>query len=376
MNYDEEYYCPNCDAILNDQVGFDPNNDTWRCLQCGKELYGDEIYSGENYPDVIWRCDNCGAILNKQYGFSDNYESWECTNCFHENRINEDCIYDSEEDYQNSKTVDFVSSLLVNATESFVKAATSAVKQKIDEENRIEYDKRSEEERKQKIEEEKIKAKQEAERKIKEEKAEARHKKRKTFRKKHWKAYFVLSLVLCLTVFGAYKYWQLSKLRIVGVSSYSVIDKNYEEIENILTKAGFKNIVTIPERDLDGLDLHQECFVSEITINNRNYFDKEDKFPYDSEIIIRYHSAKTVDVPLSSKKIKGMNYNDIKQKLEDLGFVDIELKKDEDLIFGWIHKDGEIESISIDGNKNFDENYNTRIDSKIIITYHTYKSKK
>lgn len=185
-----------------------------------------------------------------------------------------------------------------------------------------------------------------------------------------------MSLVLCLTVFGAYKYWQLSKLRIVGVSSYSVIDKNYEEIENILTKAGFKNIVTILESDLDGLDLHQECFVSEITINNRNYFDKEDKFPYDSEIIIRYHSAKTVDVPLSSKKIKGMNYNDIKQKLEDLGFVDIELKKDEDLIFGWIHKDGEIESISIDGNKNFDENYNTRIDSKIIITYHTYKSKK
>lgn len=32
MNYDEEYYCPNCDAILNDQVGFDPNNDSWRCL--------------------------------------------------------------------------------------------------------------------------------------------------------------------------------------------------------------------------------------------------------------------------------------------------------------------------------------------------------
>ena len=76
----------------------------------------------------------------------------------------------------------FVSSLLVNATESFVKLLTSAVKQKIDEENRIEYEKRSEEERKQKIEEEKIKAKQEAERKIKEEKAEARHQKRKTFR--------------------------------------------------------------------------------------------------------------------------------------------------------------------------------------------------
>jgi len=376
MDFDEEYYCPNCNAILNDQDGFDPQDSTWRCTECGKELFGDDIYSGDNFPGVIWRCDNCGAILNKQCGFSDNSDSWECTNCYHENQINEKSIYDSEEDYQNSKTVDFVSSLLVNVTKSFVKGAASAVKQKIDEENRIEREKQLEEEQKQKIKEEKLKAKQEAERRLREEKATARRKKMKAFRKKHWKAYLISILVICLALFGVYEYWQFSKLRVVGVSSYSVIDKNYEDIENKLTEKGFTDILTVPESDLDGQNLQQENLISEITINDKSDFDKDDKFPYDAEIVIHYHSAKIVEIPLSSKEIKGMNYKEIKQKFDDLGFVNIELKKDEDLILGWIHKDGEIESISIDGVEKFDINYSTGIDSKIIITYHTFKSKK
>ena len=88
----EEYFCTNCQAILNDQWGFDPNGGTWTCTQCGQLLMDDDIYDGDNYDGVAWYCDKCGALLNRQYGFSDNYGSWTCTECWHTNSITEDDI--------------------------------------------------------------------------------------------------------------------------------------------------------------------------------------------------------------------------------------------------------------------------------------------
>jgi hypothetical protein len=44
---DEEYYCIECAAILNDQSGFDPENGPWTCTECGEELY---IDNGNIYP--------------------------------------------------------------------------------------------------------------------------------------------------------------------------------------------------------------------------------------------------------------------------------------------------------------------------------------
>ena len=104
MTYDDEYICPNCGAILNDQYGFDPDNDTWTCTSCGKELYGDDVYEGEQFPGVMWYCDSCGALLNKQYGFNDYCCSWLCTECGHENNIEESEIYESRRDYEYNQS--------------------------------------------------------------------------------------------------------------------------------------------------------------------------------------------------------------------------------------------------------------------------------
>ena len=88
-----EYFCPNCDAILNDQPGFDPSEGYWKCTECGQMLTGDDIYDGEYFEGIVWFCDNCGALLNKQSGFSDTYGSWLCTECYHRNSITEDDIF-------------------------------------------------------------------------------------------------------------------------------------------------------------------------------------------------------------------------------------------------------------------------------------------
>lgn len=102
--YDDEYYCPNCGAVLNDQDGFDPDGSVWTCTECGETLYGGDMESTmENYNGVVWYCDSCNAILNKQSGFDDSLPYWDCTECGHRNEISEDQIYESQEDYENSK---------------------------------------------------------------------------------------------------------------------------------------------------------------------------------------------------------------------------------------------------------------------------------
>ena len=98
----DEYTCPKCGAILNDQKGFDPEYGAWRCLRCGQMIMDEDTYNGDLYEGVAWYCDECGALLNKQDGFSDIYYSWNCTECGHENFINEDEIDDGDENQQDS----------------------------------------------------------------------------------------------------------------------------------------------------------------------------------------------------------------------------------------------------------------------------------
>ena len=88
----DEYFCPNCGAILNDQYGFDSNGGSWTCTACGMHLMDDDVYDGEKVKGVAWYCDNCGELLNRQSGFSDSIGSWRCTNCGHLNGTTEDDI--------------------------------------------------------------------------------------------------------------------------------------------------------------------------------------------------------------------------------------------------------------------------------------------
>ena len=101
-----EFFCPNCNAILNDQPGFDPSIGVWTCTECGQCLYGDEVASTmQEFDGVVWYCDSCGAVLSLQAGFYDSCGTWYCTNCGYANQINKDEIYESEEDYQSKNRI-------------------------------------------------------------------------------------------------------------------------------------------------------------------------------------------------------------------------------------------------------------------------------
>lgn len=74
----------------------------------------------------------------------------------------------------------------------------------------------------------------------------------------------------------------------------------------------------------------------------------------------------------SSDEIVGENYETVITDLKATGFTDIETKVLDDLITGWLTKDGEIEQVEIDGKAEFNAEDTFQKDSKIIITYHTF----
>lgn len=81
-------------------------------------------------------------------------------------------------------------------------------------------------------------------------------------------------------------------------------------------------------------------------------------------------------VSISSDEIVGENYETVISEMEKIGFTNIETKILDDLITGWLTKDGEIEQVKINGNTEFSADDSFHKESKIVITYHTFPKEK
>lgn len=79
--------------------------------------------------------------------------------------------------------------------------------------------------------------------------------------------------------------------------------------------------------------------------------------------------------PKSQSELKGKNYQDVVTLFESAGFNNIETEKIEDLIMGWLTKDGEVESISIGGDTEYSTSKWYPKDTKVRISYHTFPEK-
>lgn len=79
-----------------------------------------------------------------------------------------------------------------------------------------------------------------------------------------------------------------------------------------------------------------------------------------------------IRVNYSSSDFEGSNYEDVISQLEKQGFTNIKTNPDDDLIVGWIKKDGEVEKVEIDGYTKFSSSSRFLPDVEIVITYHTF----
>lgn len=80
-------------------------------------------------------------------------------------------------------------------------------------------------------------------------------------------------------------------------------------------------------------------------------------------------------VGVSSSEIVGKNYEDVVSILKNTGFTNIATEAIDDLIIGWLTKDGEVEKVEIGGYTSYkaDSKYDANV--KIVVYYHTFPEK-
>ena len=83
-------------------------------------------------------------------------------------------------------------------------------------------------------------------------------------------------------------------------------------------------------------------------------------------------SKNEVEMPCSAYYYQEENYEVVVQELEDLGFTQIETAQKNDLVTGWITKDGSVYKVSIGGDSNFEKGDIFSKDDKVVVTYHTF----
>lgn len=79
-------------------------------------------------------------------------------------------------------------------------------------------------------------------------------------------------------------------------------------------------------------------------------------------------------MPESAATFEGQNYEDVVTQLMDAGFTNIETKAQEDLITGWMTKEGEVDKVSVAGKTDFSASEKFKSDVKIVVTYHAFPS--
>ena len=82
-----------------------------------------------------------------------------------------------------------------------------------------------------------------------------------------------------------------------------------------------------------------------------------------------------VQVPMCSEDCIGKNAEDLMNSFIAHGFTDVVLLPLHDLINGWIVKDGSVKGVTINGKDTFKKKSAFASNSKVVITYHTFKVK-
>ena len=79
-----------------------------------------------------------------------------------------------------------------------------------------------------------------------------------------------------------------------------------------------------------------------------------------------------IEMPVSSSSLEGENYENVVKRLKNAGFTNVKTKALEDLIMGWLTKDGEIAEVSVNGETSFSAGAKFDKDADIVVTYHTF----
>lgn len=216
-------------------------------------------------------------------------------------------------------------------------------------------------------------AQREAERR---EQARVNSEKMRAWRKKHRKGIAITILISIIVVISLIGYYEIQKLIPMGHSSEFLEGLKYTEAVQRLKESGFSKVHTKEISDLTISRDDEENLVTEVKLMFGDSFDEDTKYPSNLWITVVYHTVELYAPPLTSKEAKGMNYLDVIDEFENAGFVNITTVVEYDIVTGWLTDDGEVKSVTINGEKKFDSYDEYRLDAEVVVTYHTLKKNK
>ncbi len=78
--------------------------------------------------------------------------------------------------------------------------------------------------------------------------------------------------------------------------------------------------------------------------------------------------------PSAADVQKGRNYNSVAKEFDQNGFTNVKTVADEDLVFGWLAEEGEVKTVTVDGDPEYAAGEWYPNDVEVVITYHAFPS--
>lgn len=155
---------------------------------------------------------------------------------------------------------------------------------------------------------------------------------------------------------------------LVGEHIYFVI--------SVLKKNGFKNIISVPVKDVGKTSDNYVFEVAQITIDGVSSFREGELFRKYAEVHILYHAKQEIRMPYTTRFFKNKNYIKVGDELENMGFSNIYERKIDNLMTGWMRKNGSVKKVLVKINDEeipINKNQLYEFDTEIIILYRTFR---
>jgi hypothetical protein len=158
----------------------------------------------------------------------------------------------------------------------------------------------------------------------------------------------------------------------IGMAAESFIDLSRVEANEIIRSKGFNKIEEIDLGNLSASDDEKIGKIGRVSINGRDAFQSDTVFPLNSEVKLFYQSVRKIRFPFEKSDIKEIGYKSLEERLRELGFANVTVVGNKKLVTGWLKKENDIESLTINGH-NFSYGESYPVDAEVVITIYTFK---
>jgi len=143
----------------------------------------------------------------------------------------------------------------------------------------------------------------------------------------------------------------------------------FQTVWQKLEEAGFTNMSA---EETVTYEKEKNLLTSAITLDGEEYTEGRCYLPSNTPITISCNVLK-IEMGSKSSKFEGKYYKDVVTDLQARGFINIELRRADNLKIGFLRKEGTVSSLSIDGNTGFKKNDSFYYYSQIVIVVNTYE---